>query len=76
MTQKLLKVGGSTAVTIPKKSLDALGLKAGDKVTVEIEKGTRTLKVKPVFAISGDAIAWTEKFIAKYRSALEELAKK
>lgn len=76
MTQKLLKVGGSTAVTIPKKSLDALGLKAGDKVAVEIEKGTRTLTVRPVIEISGSVVAWTEKFIAKYRSALEELAKK
>lgn len=76
MTQKLLKVGGSTAVTIPKKSLDELGLKAGDRVTVEIDKGSRTLKVKPLFDVDQKVLAWTEKFIAKYRSALEELAKK
>ncbi len=76
MTQKLLKVGDSTAVTIPKKSLDELGLKAGDRVTVEIDKGGQTIKVRPAVKINREVIDWTEKFIAKYRSALEELAKK
>ena len=32
MTQKVLRVGSSAAVTIPKKSLEELGLKPGDEV--------------------------------------------
>jgi len=34
MVQKVLKVGSSAAVTIPKKSLEELGLKIGDRVKI------------------------------------------
>lgn len=76
MTQKLLKVGDSTAVTIPKKSLDELGLKVGDQVIVEIDKENQTVKISPAVKINREVIDWIDKFIAQYRSALEELAKK
>lgn len=45
MTQKVLKVGSSAAVTIPKRSLGELGLKIGDQVTVEIEKKTKSVHI-------------------------------
>lgn len=37
MTQKVLKVGSSAAVTIPKKSLKELGWKIGDRVFVYVD---------------------------------------
>lgn len=77
MTQKVLKVGDSAAVTIPKKSLEGLGLKIGDSVIVETDRKRRTVSIKPLDFIPNEEIkAWTKKFIARYRPALEALAKK
>lgn len=76
MTQKVLKVGSSAAVTIPKKSLEELGLKVGDQITVEVDKKRRTVLIKPTTKVSRELLDWTEKFIERYRPALETLAKK
>ena len=37
MTQKVLKIGSSAAVIIPKKSLKELGLRPGDEVSLEVD---------------------------------------
>ncbi|MEK9174400.1 MAG: AbrB/MazE/SpoVT family DNA-binding domain-containing protein [Patescibacteria group bacterium] len=76
MTQKLLKVGSSAAVTIPKKSLKELGLKIGDEVRVEVDVEEKTVIIEPIKNISQELLSWTDKFIKQYRSALEALAKK
>ena len=36
---KLRKIGGSTVVSIPPHVLEALALKAGSEVTVDVERG-------------------------------------
>jgi antitoxin component of MazEF toxin-antitoxin module len=36
MAQKVIKIGTSAGVTIPKKQLDELGIKIGDEVEVKI----------------------------------------
>lgn len=76
MTQKVLRVGSSAAVTIPKRSLEELGLKVGDKVTVEVDKRTGTVYVRPIAKVDKGLVDWTDSFIKKYRPALEALAKK
>jgi putative addiction module antidote len=76
MIQKVLKVGSSAAVTIPKKSLDELGLEPGDQVLVEIDKNRRAVIIDPAVTVESEILAWTKKFIEKYRTALEALAKK
>ena len=76
MAQKVLRVGSSAAVTIPKSSLDKLGLKIGDRVTVETDKKTGSVVIKPIDKIDKELIDWTDSFIKKYRPALEALAKK
>jgi len=76
MTQKVLKVGDSAAVTIPKKSLEELGLKIGDRVSVEIDEKSKTVMIKPEVMVDRELFDWTNKFISRYRSALESLAKK
>lgn len=77
MTQKVLKVGSSAAVTIPKKSLEELGLKIGDRVVVKIDKKRRVVSVEPVGRQPSDELMeWTKKFIERYRPALEALSKK
>ncbi|KKL82069.1 hypothetical protein LCGC14_1988460, partial [marine sediment metagenome] len=78
MTQKVLKVGSSAAVTIPKKSLDELGLSIGDKVIVEVDRRTRSVSIKPYKKPSKrqQKIAkLTLDFIERYRDDLEVLAR-
>ncbi len=76
MTQKLLKVGSSAAVTIPKKSLRELGLKIGDEVRVEVDVKGKTVIIEPIKNVSQELLSWTDRFIKQYRPALEALAKK
>jgi len=76
MIQKVLKVGTSAAVTIPKAALKKLGLTVGDKVKVAIDEKKRVVKIEPAIGkVDKELLTWTEKFIEKYRPALEELAK-
>lgn len=77
MTQKVLKVGSSAAVTIPKSSLEELGLNVGDRVVVEIDKKRRSFSVRPIFQTADKKLLdWTAKFIKRYKPALDALAKK
>ena len=79
MIQKVLRVGKSAAVTIPKGSLEDLGLKIGDEVTVEIDKKKRSMLIQPEQKISAKQkriAELTQSFIDRYRKDLEELAKK
>ena len=75
MTQKVLKVGSSAAVTIPKKSLEELGLKIGDRVTVAINRDNKSIVVQPSVAVDAETVEWARDFIEKYRPALEALAR-
>ena len=78
MAQKILKVGTSAAVTIPKKSLEELGLKIGDDVILEIERKKRTVTIHPTkeLSLQDKKIArLTADFINRYRKDLEALAK-
>ena len=75
MTQKVLKVGSSAAVTIPKKSLDELGLKIGDRVTVAINRENKSIVVQPSVSVDVATVEWARDFIEKYRPALEALAR-
>jgi antitoxin component of MazEF toxin-antitoxin module len=79
MTQKLLQIGSSAGVTIPKKSLKDLGLTIGDEVEVEIYKARRMVSIKPVEHLSREdkrIAELTMKFINRYRKDLEALAQK
>lgn len=79
MTQKILKVGSSLAVTIPKKSLQDLDWRAGDTVQVDVDtaKGAvsiRASKKRP--AREKKITELTLNFIERYREDLEALARK
>ena len=77
MTQKILKVGSSAAVTIPKKSLEELEFKIGDRVNVDVDSKNRAfiVRARDVKA-DRELVNWTNDFIEKYRPALEALARK
>lgn len=79
MIQKVLKVGSSAVVTIPKKSLGELGIKIGDEVVVSIDKKKKIVSYQKMSKRprDGTKIArLTLSFINRYRKDLEELAKK
>lgn len=76
MIQKVLKVGSSAAVTIPKKSLKELGIKIGDEVRVAIDVKGKTVVIEPAHKVKKELLDWTERFIQRYRPALEALARK
>jgi len=77
MTQKVIKVGDSAAIIIPKKSLKELGIRLGDEVSVEIDKKQRRFSIEPLIKdIDKELLGWTKKFIERYRPALEALARK
>lgn len=78
MTQKVLKVGTSAAVTIPKESLRMLGLKIGDTVDVLVSTSKKNVVITPTAALAHpdkELLEWTDRFIERYRPALEALAK-
>lgn len=78
MTQKVLKVGSSAAVTIPKKSLKELGIKIGDEVRVEVDRLKREVRIGARDAISREderVARLTMSFIKRYRKDLEALAR-
>lgn len=77
MNQKIIKVGSSAAVTIPKPELKKLGVKIGD--TVEAGTDARgVFQVRPVGRLSrADAkvMRTASKVIDRYRRDLEILAR-
>ena len=79
MTQKLLRVGSSAAVTIPKKSLKELGLKIGDEIIVRVNREKKTVTIEPTSILSGEderVAKLTLNFIRRYRKDLEALSQK
>lgn len=76
MIQKVLKVGSSAAVTIPKKALKELGLKIGDSISLSVHASSKKVVVEPyATAVDQDTIVWAKGFIKKYRPALKALAR-
>jgi antitoxin component of MazEF toxin-antitoxin module len=81
MKQKIIAVGNSAAVTIPKGFLKESDMQIGDEVIVETDLAENSVLIKfgqesKKISISGDLNDWADDFIEKFRPALEELAKK
>lgn len=77
--QKVIKVGSSAAVVIPKESMKELGLKIGNTIRVEIDA-----RAKEMIIARKDSLLRADrrvadlamKFIKRYRSDLEQLRDK
>ncbi len=80
MTQKVLKVGSSIAVTIPKKLAEELDWKPGDSVAVKGDvKQRRVIYYSPRQPLSKEDLRVAElayKFLQRYRRDFEALAHK
>lgn len=76
MIQKVMKVGSSAAVTIPKKALKELGLKIGDSISVAVNPATKQVVMEAYASvIDHETVTWAKGFIKKYRPALEALSR-
>ena len=86
--QKIIKVGNSLAVTIPKEVLEKTGWKSGDEVVVEADRvsdGSATEYSADAIAKSRYAVTpeltpefleWLKDFHKQYGADLRELAKR
>lgn len=82
MLQKVIRVGNSYAVTIPRGFVEEIKLRPGQRVRVEEDLDSETLMITPVDArapkgnLTPEFLNWLKKFNAKYKDALSLLAKK
>ncbi len=72
MIQKIIRVGNSAAVSIPKKLLEEKNLKIGDLAEVDIQPKVSHKKM----ALTPEFLKWVDKYIDNNRPALKELASK
>jgi len=80
MIQKVIKVGNSLALTIPKSFIDETGYKAGDEIFVQLEPQTKSLIMTTEanakkMNLSTDLLMWMGSVQKKYAGAIKELAK-
>ena len=66
-TQKIIKIGTSTGVTLPAKELKQMGVKVGDQLKVTFEQVS-------VDKDRLELVALTQKLIKRHEKALKNLA--
>ena len=79
MSQKVIVIGNSLAVTIPKESARGLGIGAGDRVEVHVDSRRKIVSFRAVekTSQSDQKIAkMTANFMRRYDKDLRELARK
>jgi len=80
MARKIFRAGNSMVVSLPKESLELLGLSEGSEVSIELDKERRRLIITPVATtlpgVDADFARQVKEFIEQYRPALEALAKR
>jgi antitoxin component of MazEF toxin-antitoxin module len=69
MIQKVIKIGSSAGVTIPRKQLKELGISIGDEVKVSLESTGPQPSTHDV-----EIYKLTQKLISRHKNALKNLA--
>ncbi len=67
MVQKVIKIGSSLGVTIPKKQLDELGVGVGDEVRIKLEPVSKDKTQQRL-------MQEYDKFVQQYGQTLKNLA--
>lgn len=80
MARKIFKTGNSMVISLPKDTLDSLGLFEGAEVSVELDRERRQIVISPVGTslpgVNEEFARQVAEFIEQYRPALEALAKR
>lgn len=76
MTQKIIKIGTSVGVTIPKSIVKEFGFRHGQEVEVTTNPEMRSIAFRAVVnkrVAHSSLIEWTDTFVARNRELLERL---
>lgn len=81
MLQKVIQIGNSLALTIPKSFIDKTGFRAGDEIFVHQEPQSKSLIVTTKeqaskIKLSPDLFSWLNDIENKYSDAIKDLADK
>lgn len=76
MVSTIFKSGDRLVVELPAELMEALGLSEGSGVRVELDHEHGGILVAPADGVDEDFDALVRETIAKYRPALEALAKR
>jgi len=78
MVNKLLRIGDSVGVTLPKKTLKEMGISTGDKVVITFVPKDNSFVITPFktnkSVVSNRIAKLPTEFIDRYRPALKKLA--
>ena len=77
MVRKIFKTGNSLVISLPKESIQILGLREGSEVNMTVDKDAGMVIMKPVKPLAVIDKAFAQQlndFIEQYRPALETLA--
>ena len=76
MARKIFRTGNSAVVSLPADVLEAVGLKLGDKVTVVVDPAQNHIIITPstLSGVRADLLERVDRFIDRYRPALDTLA--
>jgi putative addiction module antidote len=79
MLRKVFKAGNSLVVSLPKETIQALELKEGSEVSIELGPDQKEIVIKPAeSSLAGIDETFAQQvadFIEQYRPALEALAR-
>lgn len=81
MVQKIIQVGNSLAVTIPKEFAKKAGFKRGEDIAVETDFNSKVMLMKPKSmaqktSLTPEFYEWLNEINKKYKDMIIELAKK
>lgn len=79
MVRKIFKTGNSLVISLPKESIQILGLNEGSEVSVVVDQDEGRIIIEPAKSrltdIDPSFAQQLQNFIEQYRPALEALAK-
>lgn len=80
MARTITRSGNSLTVSLPPDMLRRLNLQQGSRVTVELDEERGGILIRPqeiaIEGIDADFVARVDRFIDRYRTALESLARR
>lgn len=79
MIRKIFKTGNSLVISLPRESIQTIGLQEGSEISLTVDEKQGKIVIEPVSTeLTSIDIVFAQQldaFIAEYRPALEELAK-
>ncbi len=79
MLRKIFKTGNSLVVALPKKNLQAIGLREGSEISLRVDEELGQIILEPARpqapSVDAEFARQLDEFIAEYGPALNALAK-